>query len=247
MKKIFLLMLVSVLSIIPFKVAAQNDFVLISQETKYYKTITYYKGDTQKLSTKSNSVTIEITEKEYNEANVNNTNSNPTVSETTYKKMTSYILSNGSYYRYKNVLSWKNMPSVRSYDIIGIGFLQSVKIHNNTTYFEQYYCYTGGSCYTTSTNYPQIFVSGAGTSFKLPTGDINTLKQTFYFDVEKNTSSTITTQKAYSDYSHATSSISLANSKKYSVIQSGGIVLDTGVSGYYDSIAVAEATWTGSW
>ena len=216
MRKFFLLILVSVLSIIPFKVNAQDDFVLISEETKYYKTITYSKYDSQKLSALNNSVTVEITEKEYNEADVNNTKSNPTVSETTYKRMTSYILTNGSYYRYKNVLSWKNMPAVRSYDIIGIGFLQSVKVHNNTTYFEQYYCYNGGSCYTTSTNYPQIFVSGAGTSFKLPTGDLNTLKQTFYFDVEKNTSSTIITQKAYSDYAHATSSISLANSKKYS-------------------------------
>ena len=81
----------------------------------------------------------------------------------------------------------------------------------------------------------------------MPSGNLNTLRETFYFDVEKNTNNTITTQKAYADYSHATSSVTLTNSQNYSVIQSGGIVLDTSISSYYDSMATAVATWTGSW
>lgn len=42
--------------------------------------------------------------------------------------MTTSILSNGNRYRYKVVLEWENMPSTRSYDVIGIGFLASVKV-----------------------------------------------------------------------------------------------------------------------
>lgn len=227
--------------------AKEDDFKLISETTKYYKTITYF-NNLYNVSDQSNSVTYEITKEEYENADLTvNVNSNPTIMETTYKTMTTSILGNGQYYRYKNVLTWKNMPANRSYDIIGIGFYQTVKIHSNSTHFTQKYCLTGGTCYTTTTNYPQIFVSGAGTSFALPSGSLESLQQVFYFDVEKNTSSVITTQKAFGDYSHATKSISLANSKKYSVIQSGGIVLNSSVSGYYDSIAEAIATWTGTW
>lgn len=240
MKRICLFIIAFVFLFVPSIVFAEEDFELLSEETKYYKTIT------SKVD-KNRSLTFEITKEEYDTVNPNESRSNPTTHETTYKSMTSSILANGSYYRYKNVLNWKKMPANRSYDIIGIGFLQSVKVHSNTTYFSQYYCYTSGGCYTTTTNYPQIFVSGAGTSFLLPSGNLNTLRETFYFDVEKNTNNTITTQKAYADYSHATSSVTLTNSQNYSVIQSGGIVLDTSISSYYDSMATAVATWTGSW
>ena len=140
------------------------------------------------------------------------------------------------------------MPSTRSYDIIAIGFLPSVKVHNNTTYFSQYYCYSDGSgCYTTYTNYPQVFIDGAGTSFALPTGGLNQLRQTFYFDVEKNGTGTIITQNSYADYAHATSTISLANSKKYTVAGSGAIYLNTSISSYYDTMSTAIATWNGTW
>ena len=246
-KRYFVCLLVS-LFLIPGVVfaseveASDDDFVLVSEETKYYKTITPIFS-----SSDSQSVTYEITKEEYDTANVEQ-RSNPTTYETTYKSMTSSILANGSYYRYKNVLNWKNIPATRSYDIIGIGFYQTVKVHNNTTHFSQYYCYSSGAgCFTTTTNYPQIFVGGAGTSFKLPTGNLSTLQETFYFDVEKNTTGTITTQKAYADYSHATTSVSLTDSKKYSVDGSGGIYLNSSISSYYDAMSTAIATWNGSW
>ena len=138
--------------------------------------------------------------------------------------MTTSITKNGNYYRFKNVLHWKSIPSTRSYDIIGIGHYQSVAIYG-TTHFNQEYCFNSGACYNSTTNYPQIFSSGAGTSFQLPSGSLSSLDQTFYFDVQKNTSATITTLKAVGDYSHATSSISLENSKKYT-INISGISLD---------------------
>lgn len=234
--------------------ASSSEYELVSESTKYYKTVTYYRNDISLSNIMLNanyipySETIEITEDEYLNADEDNyiIYANPVSVETTYKKMTSSILSNGSYYRYKNVLVWKNMPATRSYDIIAIGFFQSVKLHGSS-YFLQEYCYTSGTCSSTTSNSPQVFSSGAGTTFKLPTGTLSSLSQTFYFDVEKNTTSTIASQYAYSDYAHATSTISLANAKKYTVSQSLGIVLDSSVESYYDTISTANASWSGSW
>ena len=221
--------------------AKAEDGNIILENTKYYKTVTYLVNSS---NINNLPVTYEITEEEYNNANVNEPKASSTI-ETTYKKMTTSITQNGSYYRYKNVLLWKIAPSTRSYDIIGIGFYNSVKV-KGSTHFEQYYCYTGGSCYTTTTNYPQIFSTGAGTSFLLPSGNLSSLKQTFYFDVEKNTTATIIRQLAAGDYSHATSSISQTNSKKYSV-NSNGISLNGSIVSYYDNINTATAIWEGTW
>ncbi|MBQ7789713.1 MAG: hypothetical protein IJ399_00465 [Bacilli bacterium] len=238
MRKLFMIIAVS-LFFLPFLVKAEeNDEQYYI--TKYYKTVTYNNF----ISTfYNNSITTEITEEEYNNADTSQSKS-ATV-ETTYKKLTSSIAANGSNYRYKAELIWKIIPSVRSYDIIGIGFYQNVKVKNNNLYFNQEYCLSSGSCYNSSINYPQIFSNGAGTSFALPSGSLSSLKETLYFDVEKNTSATITSQLAASDYSHATSTISLANSKKYSV-NANGISLN-GVSSYYDNINAAKAYWSGSW
>lgn len=243
MKKTVLFIIAFIL-LLPIIVSAE-EIDSSHEETKYYKTMTYENmelGEKQIIT-----LTTEITQEEYDNVNVETVNiSRASAStETTYKKMTTTITQNGNYYRYKNRLVWKNIPKVRSYDIIGIGFLASVKVKGNT-FFEQDYCYDSGSCYTSTTNYPQTFSTGVGTSFAIPTGDLSSLSQTFYFDVEKNTSYTIVSQKAYGDYSHATSTVSLANSKKYSVA-SGGISLDTTIYNSYDAINKATASWSGSW
>lgn len=243
MKRHLIIACCMMLLIIPFQVKANEieDLEII----KYYKTITYENNDFVEEEIITH--TTEISKEEYDLADtgvaVASTTSGST--ETTYKKMTTTIQSNGNYYRYKNKLIWKNIPKVRSYDIIGIGFLASVKV-KGSPHFEQYYCYDSGGCVTSTTNYPQTFATGAGTSFALPTGSLSRLEQTFYFDVEKNTSYEIISQYAYGDYSHATSTVSLANSKKYSVT-SGGINLETAIYNSYDSINKATASWSGSW
>ncbi len=231
--------------------ALENEFYTVSEETIYLKTITYYNsGDICAVDNYSivTSNTYEISEEEYNNSSFNQhvINDSSRIIETTYKKMTTSILTNGNYFRYKNVLIWKNMPTIRSFDIIAIGFLPSVKLHSNPIFLQEY-CISGNGCKSNTSNTLQIFSSGVGTSFKLPTGDLYSLKQTFYFDVEKNTSSTIISQNAYGDYAHATKIISETNAKKYSIVQSNGIVLSPSISDYYDKISVANASWSGSW
>lgn len=225
----------------------EEDLVLLAETTKYYKTITNsYSNENLLLYSNlidSNSTTIEISEDEYNNVNLGLL---PLASvETTYKKLTSSIYQNGNYYRYKADLYWKNIPSRKSYDIIAIGFNQSVKAVNNRIFFYQNYCQSDGICNTSSTHSPQIFSGGVGTSFKLPDEQITSLNQTLYFDVEKNTSATIISQTAAADYSHATKIISFSDAKRYTVGLSG--ISLNGTSSYYDSINTANTTWSGNW
>lgn len=244
-RSLFIFFVILGIVLFPKNTYAETEKVLV-ETTKYYKTVTFLGSDnTYILNNNKLSTTTEITEEEYNNSNtLIRTNSSTTI-ETTYKKMTATITANGNYYRYKNRLVWKNIPKVRSYDIIGIGFQTSVKIKGNT-YFSQNYCVVNSGCTTTTTNSPKIFANGAGTSFKIPTGDLYQLDQTFYFDVEKNTQYTIINQTINGDYAHATSSISLANSKKYTM-DFDKIELDTSVVNNYDTISSAQATWSGTW
>lgn len=229
-----------------------NNFEPISQTTKYYKTITYYGNDTLNkmnitgYAESSNSRSYEITKEEYDAAEETEYEVRGSGSiETTYKKMTASISQNGSYYQYKNVLNWKTMPAVRSYDIIGIGHYSSVT--TSSVYFNQYYCYSGGSCYTSYSHTPKISANGAATVFKLAEGSLSTLRETIYFNVSKtNSGNTITYQVANGDYSHATTNVSYNNAQNYS-IGLGGISLNSSISGSYDSIDTADADWAGSW
>ncbi len=228
------------------RVINAQEYKVISEETKYFKTITTYSEYSLYGFNNNLSVTTEISEEEYNNAVIEDiTTLGNGETETTYKMMTTSILANGSNYRYRNRLAWKNFPKVRSYDIIGIGFYPSVKL-TGTPVFTQYYCPADSECITSTNNYIQTFSEGIGTSFKLPSGELTQLEQTFYFNVEKNVDATIIRQTAYGDYSHATKSISLTNSKKYSVGVSG-IELNSSVEDYYDSINYATATWSGTW
>ena len=154
MKKVWGLILFSTLISMLFLTTCKAEDNILSTSTKYYKT-TYYES-----TLNSWSYTNEITKEEFDSAAIiekpKSILSSSATIETTYKKMTTTISQNGNYYKYKNVLMWKNMPSTRSYDIIGIGFYPSVKV-NGSTHFEQYYCFTSGSCTTTTTNYPQTY------------------------------------------------------------------------------------------
>lgn len=250
MKKILMLLFMAII-FLPTGVKAEeyvNEFEEVAKEEKYYK-VTYYEDGIQQYSIASNNrsyVTIEVSKDEYDNSVINddvNLNSSAYV-ETTYRKLTTSILSNGEIYRYKVVSEWKSLPSVRSYDIIAIGHYASVKIKGDL-YFYQEYDTSDGTHKVVKTHTPQYFSYGAGATFKLPTGNVSSLTQTMYYDVEKNTTSTILSQKAYGDYAHATSTISESNALKYTV--SSSIILNSSISSYYDSISSAIATWNGSW
>ena len=235
--------------------AIDDGYETVDQNTKYYKTITEYHdnnyynpGETLEPT----SHTIEITKEEYLEAGVLPEIVKPnrsTTIETTYKRMTTYLQQNGSYYRYKNELNWKNYPSVRSYDIIGIGFLSSVKPVNSSRTFELYYCRNSNGCTTTNpTAIKQTFTYGSSAVYQLPSyTDLYALKATYYFNVEKTNSGTLYNQAAYGDYSHAITSVTMIQAMQHTVIQNIGIDLDDVIYNKYDTISVADVYWHGTW
>lgn len=248
MKKYLTMLIMFAILLIPNMVSAEEEFALVSRDVKYYKTITYYNDDTSTYSTNSTSeprsYTVEVTEEEYNNSDTALAPQETTVT-TEYKRMITEILSSGSKYRYRVVLTWRQFPKTRSYDIIGIGHSTNVKL-SGSLHFAQDYCITGGGCLC-STSYTGTTSSTGGTStFKLPSDTLTALIETLYFDVDKNTTGTITSQSAYGDYSHATKTITKANALKHT-IGTTGISLNSSISSYYDSINYGLARWTGNW
>ena len=252
-KKIILLLIL----LIPIFVSAEEDEGrIVASEEKYYKTVTILNNSSvlQRANLgEMSSITTEITKEEYDNAPVENYSNARTTDdytdatiETTYKKMKATIREFYGAYRYKNVLTWKNIPSTRSYDIIALGYYASVQPVANI-YFEQDYCTSSSSCYTGSSYYEYIGTNGSAALFYLPSGTLTSLEQSLRVDMEKtNSSSTIVSQVAVADYSHATSSISYSNAKKFTV-DTGGIRLNDSITGYYDAIGVARASWEGEW
>lgn len=244
-KAFYLLIMILLLPSIVFAKESQNDYALESQIIKYYKT-TYNIISENSLNNTPNYLTEEISEAEYNEAaNKIQNNRDIGIVTTAYKRLTTSIYNSGSYYQYKAELEWLNIPSSRSYDVIGIGHLASVKYSHGMN-FSQYYCINGGGCTTTGAYYSKQSSSGCGATFHLPDGNLSVLKQTFSYYVTKNTSSTINYQAAYGDYSHATSSVSSTQGQNYT-ISTSGIVFNGTTGNYYDNIPTAVATWSGSW
>lgn len=166
--------------------------------------------------------------------------------ETTYKKIVTTIVELNGRYRYKVSVTWKNMPSTRSYDIIGIGMDTTVKAYSNPT-FQQNYCDTNNNCSSTNTYTKNTSSVGLGASFKLPSGNLSSLSSYFYYDVEKrNSSDVVTVQNAYGDYAHATKTITQENATNYTVNR-GGIILEDSIVSYYDETMTSVAQWTGNW
>lgn len=161
------------------------------------------------------------------------------------KKLTTYILTNGSYYRYKAVLNWKTFPKVRSYDTIAIGHYASVE-KRGSVYFSQTYCDLNNDCRTIQAYYPQTFSTGSAATFKVPSGDLSSLSQTIYFDVQKSVDATVISQKAAGDYAHAVQTVTVAQAKNFSV-STLGINFNSSSVNLYDEISPATALWSGSW
>lgn len=255
MKKIIICLLTLILIFSPKIVSAQSvgQGTKIAETKKYIKTVTTidaaalygYSSDTVNWS---NSYSVEVTEEEYNNASTNRdlVLVGSDAIETTYKVMTTAIWDIGGAYQYVNLLHWKIMPSVRSYDIIGISHYSSVYALT-LPYFQQYYCYTGGSCSTATNHYPKNETYGDSSVFPLNTGNINYLDISIWYNIGKtDANNTLTALYAAGDYAHGTSYISYSTASNYTM-SVGGIHLDSSISGYFDSIQSADVYANVNW
>lgn len=142
---------------------------------------------------------------------------------TSYKSIK--LINNGGYITL--MLDWLQMPSVRSYDVLAVR-LSSTSI-SGTPSFKQVY-YNSGT-YTSTTGSRQSFSNGYGVSFLLALGTSLESYLSFYV-TESGT--------VYGAYQHATSSVTLANSKNYTISSSGygGVInFASSVADYYDHMS----------
>lgn len=217
-----------------FEVNKDISAELVARDAKYYKSIyTDLNGNQQ---------TVEISKNEYDNQGTLNTRGTVT---TTYKEMVTTMSRNSDTFRYKVTVNWKNMPSVRSYDIIGIGFSDNVYI-SSLVNFSYYYCLSSGDCTTDTLFYDKKKLSTGGSAvYKFPSS-ARSMTAALYYDVSKNTSNTITQLTMYGDYAHATESVGSSAYTNYTINRNGIVLLGSNISSY-DEIPCAVTTWGGTW
>ncbi len=160
-------------------------------------------------------------------------------------KITTSIVKLSSTFRYKISIVWQTIPSVRSYDILGIGINSNVKV-NSAPYFSMTYCYSVNNCKTVQTSMKRVFTTGAGVTFKWTSENLTSANAYFYFDVSKNTNNTLKSLSAYGAYANAEKNVSVNVSDNYSV-NSLGINLNSTYLDSYNRHSKITASWTGSW
>ena len=228
-----------------FEANKDIEATLVSATEKYYKTTTIIQNG---ITTSSSEViSKEQYELEKDATPVTRSIYNGLVT-TDYKHMLMEMSQlNDVEMRLKITLTWLNIPSTRSNDIIGIGFEQAYVDINSSIYFQQNYTNSSGS-HSSVTSIKQTFNTGASAVFDLPNGTISALSSYMYYDVIKvDEDYTINNMDAGGDYAHATSTISETNALKHSVNHVSGIVLQSSIQDYYDGINVATASFIGTW
>lgn len=257
-KFIFVIMLM-----IPFIANAsspkEETFVKVAEEIKYIKTTSIINNssvmrnaDLEEMS----SISIEVSKEEFDNAPttsepIESTSSralSETGTETTYKRLTTTIEKNATYYRYTTNLYWKNIPRMRSYDIIAIGHYGDVEPYGtNYITFTQDYCTSSTNCYVSTSSTRKITTYGTVQVFHLPENSLVSLEQTLLFTVKKAGNWTITVQKAAGDYAHATSAVTAALALNNASIGVAGLVLNDTIYEYFDTTPAAVAQYNGTW
>lgn len=217
---------------------------VVSQVINYYQDDYYI--DNGIIKTKETKITKEQYDSYYKNNNAFSLKSlTPGYIETNMKKMSTTIISINNVYRYKITLEWKSNPSVRSYDIIGIGMENNKVYYAGNRTFNQTYCTSSNSCKNSSAGIFKNQETGIAVAFDLPSGTFSQLSSYLYFDVGKKIG-TVTSMKAYGDYAHAIETTTSTEANSYN-INGSGINLFLGVINKYDTITTSVAEWTGNW
>jgi len=168
--------------------------------------------------------------------------------QTAYKKMSAYIVDLGGYYRYKVTLEWLQMPAKRSWDIIAIGYDPDVVQVALSSTFHQSWCYSSGTCDGSYQGYYYSLDDAEMVVFDLPNGsNVTSMDSYLYYEVIKADGATNTgTLESYSDYAHATTTLSSAPSiDKLDFMNQIWYVNPYGT--YYDDIQALHLTQNANW
>lgn len=232
---------------------------VVAQTTKYYRVETIIPNNQYSIMSNLDnpypSFTYEITEEEYENSDnillqspLVSTNASDTV-ETTYKKMTTSIISYNNQYRYKNVVLWKKLPVWKVNDIIGIGFDEKVYGVSSSKRITSYYIYdTSCDVSITSNGTWSLSSTGYSVEFDYPHKSQSSANEKLYvemyFDVAKNTTLNINVLNAYGNYRHLKGS-SLYIAPSFGISAFGVISVGASYESHYDSMSTAQATLTG--
>ncbi len=172
-----------------------------------------------------------------------------TINDYRYVSTKIAILNDNDSMRFKTDVEWLEMPSTRSYDIVGIG-IEASKIHIiSIIAFREDWQLSNGSFGYDLTCYPKIESTGGSALYGLPSGSLEQLKSYMYITVAKNNNvPSITELVAYGDSKHALSSVNPNNVfANYTVNTGAGIDIDYPYCNSYDSILPADAHFYGLW
>lgn len=223
-----------------------ND--VVAENTKYYRLI-INKNNSELMRQaglgENSSVLVEITEEEFLNSSDADEPYSTSIENSTLKLTSRISKYTSDSYKYEAILEWKKIPSMRSYDIIGVGYYASVK-QWGTVNLRQEYCTSDNYCGETQGYYQYTGANGSAAMFYLPSGSLKSLKQSMYAIVEKNTTLTIVEQLCKASYAHATKSVTYSQAKDFRV-DSGGIILGDSIYYSYGTTANVETTWTGTW
>lgn len=227
------------MSLEKFESEINNELILKSSEEKFIKTLTYVD-----INGNATSNDIEITEEEYNNpiSLASNCESGTAVScwETSYKKLTLNAWveasSTSTYLRLVLINTWKIIPSVRSYDVIGLRYYNYVP----------YDGFGDQSVYSWSSGYQNITYSYNGSNINKKSNGVgisqNLLDNSDAYDITNRLvldgNTTSNTLGVYGSYQHANQEVTLAQSKNYNFGNGlGGVfVFNSGIGSKYDAM-----------
>lgn len=194
------------------------------------------------VKTEINNVTGEvsetyITEEEY-EATQINPQTRATVYETAYKRISLVFLKEGNSNAYFSFTTlWKYLPTTRSFDVIGARLSNMSKV-NGTQQGKQIYTLNGTTDYVqynfNGTNINN-FSNGFGISMNLVNSDVTYLECT----IDGSLSINAYPAGIFTSYQHATSDVTLAQSKSYTIGAGLGSVFvfsDDNIAEKYDAM-----------
>ena len=205
------------------------DYDSATTQIKYFKT---------EINTVTGNVTnTEISELEYMQAGTNNGNEpQATVIETGYKKvsLSASKAGNGAYAALN--AHWKVMPATRSFDVSAMRFQGATKI-NGSQNGKQFYTAGGTSSHVSYTaNGTNINNQSNGFGISM-----NLVDNATAIDCFISTSLSVSSWPVIvnASYQHATTNVSLATSKSYTLSASGlgsTIAFTGNISSYYDGM-----------
>lgn len=193
----------------------QFDYSNIETDTKYIES-TYNKN----LGTTNERY---LTEEEYNNINedvIDSINDGSNYIETTYKKLSIYVSTSTSVHNVSTTCNWKIAPAVRSFDVIGVRFVNYSIVGGSQT---------GMQTYKVNGNYKYVNYSSTGTNIKVDTlgygismNLVNDQISVLYLTTDVSAVPTSSTSYAiYGAYQHAKENVSLATSKGYTIGPAG--------------------------